>query len=44
MRLNTIRIHQIAVMVIDRLEAQGLLQFQGNPDLVGQQLEAAITA
>ena len=44
MRLNTIRIHQMAVMVIERLEAQGLLQIQGKPDLVVQQLEAAITA
>lgn len=43
MRLNAIRIHQMALMVIERLEAQGLLQIQGNKDLVVQQLETAIT-
>ncbi len=43
MRLNTIRIHQMAATVIERLEAQGLLQIQGKTDLVVQQLEAAIT-
>ena len=43
MRLNTIRIHQMAAMVIERLEAQGLLQIQGKADLVVQQLETAIT-
>jgi predicted transcriptional regulator YheO len=39
MRLNTIRIHQMAATVIERLEAQGLLQIQGKTDLVIQQLE-----
>ncbi len=43
MRLNTIRIHQMAATVIERLEAQGLLQIQGKTDLVVQQLGAAIT-
>jgi hypothetical protein len=43
MRLNTNRIHQMAARVIERLEAQGLLQIQGKTDLVVQQLEAAIT-
>jgi hypothetical protein len=43
MRLNTIRIHQMAATVIERLEAQGLLQIQGKTDLVVQQLETAIT-
>ena len=43
MRLNTIRIHQMAATVIERLEAHGLLQIQGKADLVVQQLEAAIT-
>ncbi len=43
MRLNTIRIHQMAATVIERLEAQGLLQIQGKADLVVQQLETAIT-
>jgi hypothetical protein len=43
MRLNTIRIHQMAATVIERLEAQGLLQIQGKRDLVVQQLETAIT-
>ena len=44
MRLNSIRIHQMAATVIERLEAEGLLQIQGKTDLVVQQLEAAITA
>jgi len=43
MRLNTTRIHQMAATVIARLEAQGLLQIQGKPEAVVQQLEAAIT-
>jgi hypothetical protein len=43
MRLNTNRIHQMAATVIERLEAQGLLQIQGKTDLVVQQLETAIT-
>ena len=43
MRLKTIRIHQMAATVIERLEAQGLLQIQGKPEPVVQQLEAAIT-
>ena len=43
MRLNTIRIHHMAESVIERLEAQGLLQIQGKKDLVVQQLETAIT-
>ncbi|UCH90611.1 MAG: DUF507 family protein [Nitrospirota bacterium] len=43
MRLNPIRIHQMAATVIERLEAQGLLQIQGKTDLVVQQLEKAIT-
>ncbi len=43
MRLNTIRIHQMAAAVVERLEAQGLLQIQGKTDLVVQQLETAIT-
>jgi hypothetical protein len=33
----------MAATVIERLEAQGLLQIQGKTDLVVQQLEAAIT-
>ena len=43
MRLNIIRIHQMAATVIERLQAQGLLQIQGKTDLVVQQLETAIT-
>ncbi len=43
MRLNTIRIQQMAAAVVERLEAQGLLQIQGKTDLVVQQLETAIT-
>ena len=43
MRLNTTRIHQMATIVVERLVAQGLLQIQGKPEPVVQQLEAAIT-
>jgi len=43
MRLNTTRIHQMAATVIARLEAEGLLEVQGKPEGVVQQLEAAIT-
>ena len=43
MRLNTIRIHQMAATVVERLDAQGLLKIQGKTDLVVQQLETAIT-
>ena len=43
MRLNPVRIHQMAATVVERLEARGLFQIQGKPDQVVQQLETAIT-
>ncbi len=43
MRFNSNRIHQMAATVVDRLTAQGLLQIQGKPEAVIQQLETAIT-
>ena len=43
MRLNTTRIHQMAFTVVERLQARGLLQVEGKPEPVVQQLEAAIT-
>jgi hypothetical protein len=43
MRLNTIRIHQMAATVVERLQARGLLQVQGKPEPVIQQVESAIT-
>ncbi len=42
MRLNTIRIHQMAATVVERLQARGLLQVQGKPEPVIQQVESAI--
>ena len=42
MRLNKVRIHHMAVSVIERLQASGLLQIQGKPEVVIQNLEAAI--
>ncbi|MGP0594553.1 DUF507 family protein [Nitrospira sp. T9] len=42
MRLNKVRVHQMAVSVIERLQASGLLQIQGKPEVVIQKLEAAI--
>jgi len=43
MRLNTIRIHQMAATVVERLQARGLLQVEGKPEPVVQQVESAIT-
>ncbi|WNM57409.1 DUF507 family protein [Candidatus Nitrospira allomarina] len=42
MRLNKVRVHHMAVSVIERLQSSGLLQIQGKPDVVIQKLEAAI--
>jgi hypothetical protein len=42
MRLNKVRVHHMAVSVIERLQASGLLQIQGKPEVVIQKLEAAI--
>jgi len=43
MRLNPVRIHQMAAMVVERLQARGLLEVQGKTDAVVQQVESAIT-
>jgi hypothetical protein len=42
MRLNKVRVHQISVSIVERLTAGGLLQIEGKPEHVVQQLEAAI--
>lgn len=42
MRLNKVRVHHLAVSVIERLQASGLLQIQGKPEVVIQKLEATI--
>ena len=42
MRLNKVRVHHMAVSVIERLQASGLLQIQGKPEVVIQKLEASI--
>lgn len=42
MRLNKVRVHQLAVSVVERLSSGGLLQVQGKPEVVVQQLESAI--
>lgn len=42
MRLNKVRVHHMAVSVIERLQASGLLQIQGKPEVVIQKLEEAI--
>ncbi len=43
MRLNSVRIHQMAATVIERLKTRGLLEIQGKPEAVVQKVEAAIT-
>jgi len=42
MRLNKIRVHQMAVSIVERLTSGGSLQIEGKPDVVVQQLESAI--
>jgi hypothetical protein len=42
MRLNKVRVHHMAVSVIERLQSCGYLQIQGKPEVVIQQLESAI--
>lgn len=44
MRLNKVRVHHMAVSVIERLQANGLLQIHGKQEVVIQKLEAAILA
>lgn len=43
MRLNAVRIHQMAATVVERLQARGLLELQGKFEPVVQHVEAAIT-
>jgi hypothetical protein len=43
MRLNPVRIHQMATTVVERLIARGLLEVQGKPEPVVQHVESAIT-
>ena len=42
MRLNKVRVHHMAVSVIERLQSSGYLQIQGKPEVVIQQLESTI--
>jgi uncharacterized protein len=42
MRLNKVRVHHMAVSVVERLTSGGFLQIQGKTDVVVQQLESAI--
>ncbi|WP_342346799.1 DUF507 family protein [uncultured Nitrospira sp.] len=44
MRLNKVRVHQMAVSVIERLQSSGLLEIQGKPEVVIQKLESAIVS
>ena len=43
MRLNAVRIHQMAATVVERLHARGLLEIQGKAEPVIQHVESAIT-
>jgi uncharacterized protein len=42
MRLNKVRVHQMAVSVVERLTSSGCLQIEGAQDGVVRQLETAI--
>lgn len=42
MRLNKVRVHQMAVSVIERLQSSGFLEIHGKPEVVIQKLESAI--
>jgi hypothetical protein len=42
MRLHKVRVRQIAASVVERLSSNGMLQVQGKPEVVVQQLESAI--
>jgi len=44
MRLNKIRVHQMALSVVERLTTGGFLQIEGKPEVVVQQLESVITS
>jgi hypothetical protein len=43
MRLNPVRIHQMATTVVERLIARGLLEVQGKLEPVVQHVDSAIT-
>ena len=43
MRLNPVRIHQMATIVVERLQSRGLLQIQGKVESVVKHVEDAIT-
>ena len=43
MRLNATRVHHMAATVVERLTDRGLLQVDGKPEPVIQQVESAIT-
>lgn len=42
MRLNKVRVHQMALSVVDRLTAAGFLEIEGKSEEVVQQLESVI--
>lgn len=42
MRLNKVRVHQMAESLVERLISGGKVQVQGNPGVVVQQLESAM--
>jgi hypothetical protein len=42
MRLNKVRVHHMAMSVVERLTSSGCLQIEGIPDVVVRQLESAI--
>lgn len=42
MRLNKVRVHHMAVSVIERLQSNKSLHIQGKPEVVIQKLESAI--
>lgn len=44
MRLNKVRVHQMAVSVIERLQSSGMLEIHGKPEVVIQKLESAIVS
>ncbi|MEO6202718.1 MAG: DUF507 family protein, partial [Nitrospirales bacterium] len=44
MRLNKVRVHQMAVSVIERLQSSGLLEIHGKSEVVIQKLESAIVS
>jgi hypothetical protein len=44
MRLNKVRVHQMAVSVIERLQSSRMLEIHGKPEVVIQKLESAIVS